>query len=87
MSKLPDFDEMVKMAKENPEELEIIRKREIERVINNAPEKNRDALRGLQNQLDLIRRTSKNKEIVAEKMFSKMMVSLNELNDKLNGKI
>lgn len=83
---LPSFDEMVKMAKENPEELEKIRKNEIDKIINNAPVENQDGLRGLQNQLDLIRRSSKNKTVVAEKMFSEMMVSLNKLNDKLNGK-
>lgn len=50
--KLPEFDELVKLAENNPEELEKLRRTLVEQVIQSAPERLQRRLEGLQFQID-----------------------------------
>ncbi|MGB3621990.1 DUF3135 domain-containing protein [Ketobacter sp. MCCC 1A13808] len=56
---LPDFDQLKEMAENNPEQLEQLRIQLCEQVIQDAPEKYRRKLRGLQFRLDMERRKAK----------------------------
>ncbi|MBX2807905.1 MAG: DUF3135 domain-containing protein [Cellvibrionaceae bacterium] len=56
MSEFPDFDQLVKLAQTNPEELERLRQTEVEKLIGQAPASCRQRLRGLQFQIDAQRR-------------------------------
>jgi hypothetical protein len=49
---LPDFDTMARLASENPEELERIKRDAIEELINSAPPSRQARLRGLQWSVD-----------------------------------
>lgn len=55
-----DFDFVMKLYKENPELLERLQKREVHKIIENAPLKNQGKLNGLQFKVDSLRRMSKN---------------------------
>lgn len=59
MSELPDHDALSIIAKENPERLEEMRRHFIEEHINSAPEYMQRRLRGLQFQIDGLRRIHK----------------------------
>ncbi|MFT6102673.1 MAG: hypothetical protein ACJATV_001419 [Granulosicoccus sp.] len=52
MSYLPNFDTLTTLAKEDPEALEDLRQKQVERLINNAPKQLQPRLRGLQFQID-----------------------------------
>ena len=57
---MPTFDEMVRLAKTDPETLERIRLQLIEDTIAEAPESCQRRLRGLQFQIDMERRKAGN---------------------------
>ena len=57
---MPSFDEMVRLAKNDPETLERIRLKLIEETIAEAPENCHRRLRGLQFQIDMERRRASN---------------------------
>lgn len=59
-SDLPEFDVLLKMANENPNELEALRKDLSEQLICNAPVAYQRRLRGLQFQIDMQRQKAKN---------------------------
>jgi len=84
---LPSFDEMVKLAQENPEQLEEIRAQMCEAIIQSAPEKLHRKLRGLQFKIDMERRRAKSPLAscvrISQMMhdsFSQLRTALNELN-------
>jgi hypothetical protein len=52
MSDLPNFDSLVTLANEDPEALESLRQKHVERLINNAPVQFQQRLRGIQFQID-----------------------------------
>lgn len=83
----PSFDELVQIAKEDPEQLEIIRQRRINEIIDAAPENQRARLRGLQFQVDCYRRIHKNPLASCISISKMMRDSLLELNEVLNGKL
>ena len=56
---LPSFDELKKLAEENPEELENLRKEMVQKTIDSAPEWQQRRLRGLQFQIDMEREKAK----------------------------
>jgi hypothetical protein len=60
MTELPSFDELVKLHKSSPDELEALRLSLIEEVILSAPEEKQARLRGLQFQIDAQRSMAKN---------------------------
>lgn len=80
---LPPFDEMVEMAKNDPEKLEAIKREMIEDIIESAPEHMRDRLRGIQTRMNLISQASSNPLDTTVKMYTEMMKSFNDLNDNL----
>jgi len=51
----PDFDELILMAKSDPEGFELHRKELCEALINDAPEEYQRRLRGIQFQIDMAR--------------------------------
>lgn len=57
--KLPEFDLLAKLAKNNPEEFEKLRETLIEDVINSARTSSQRRLRGLQFQIDMARKKAK----------------------------
>lgn len=52
MSDFPNFDELLKLAKTNPEALEQFRQEQVEKIISEAPDSSKQRLRGLQFQID-----------------------------------
>lgn len=84
---LPSVDELIELAKRDPEGLENLRKQQIEQLITAAPEKLQNRLRGLQFQIDSRRRLHKS-PMGACLMISDMMLdSLGRLNEALHGSI
>ena len=57
---LPDFDYLKMLANKDPDELERLRRDYCEQLINSAPDRYRSRLKGLQFQIDMIKRKSKN---------------------------
>lgn len=82
---LPDFNSLVKLAKESPEDFEILRKALIEEAITSAQQDSQRRLRGLQFQIDMTRRKSKTPLAACIRISSLMQASLIELRDYING--
>ncbi len=76
---LPSFEQLLKMAKQDPDALERLRQQHVETAINNAPEDYRKRLSGLQFQIDGIRRTSKSPMSACINISKMMHDSLNTL--------
>lgn len=57
---LPRFDELMRLASQEPEKLEDLRKAWVNSVITNAPENFQRRLRGLQFQIDMERERASN---------------------------
>ena len=84
MSTLPPFEELARMAREEPEKLEQLRQKAVREVIEAAPEESRKRLEGLQFRIDGIRRTSKNPTQATIKLSTMMKESFEELRKNLN---
>jgi hypothetical protein len=84
MKNLPEFEELMRLAKENPEELERIRKNAIEELIQQAPEHHQRRLRGLQFQVDMEREKAKNPMDSCVRVSRLMHDSFSKLRDTLN---
>lgn len=69
---LPGFDELKKLAEQDPDKLEALRQQWVEETISDAPEKFQRRLRGLQFQIDMEREKAKN-PVSACVRVSKMM--------------
>ena len=84
MKKLPEFEDLVKMAKEDPEGLENLRKECIDEIINSAnDEDQRRRLRGLQFKIDMEREKAKNPMAACIKLSQMMHDSFAKLRDLL----
>lgn len=84
MGNLPDFDEMVKMAKEDPERLETLRKEMVQEIIEAAPtEDQKRKLRGLQFRIDMERTKAKTPLASCIKISSMMRESFVKLKDEI----
>ena len=70
---LPNFDYLRSLADKNPQELENLRQRYSQQIIESAPEKFKKRLKGLLFQIDMERRRSKN-ALHACIILSKMMM-------------
>ncbi len=57
---LPSFDELMKLAQKDPEQLEVLRQSWVEEIISSAPEVFQRRLRGLQFQIDMEREKASN---------------------------
>ena len=73
MSNHPSFDDLLKLAQENPEALEKFRLEQVELIISQAPIKNQQRLRGLQFQIDAQRALHINSPMGACLKMSQMM--------------
>ena len=82
---LPDFDSLMKLARNNPEEFEMLRETLIEDAILSAKTDNHRRLRGLQFQIDMTRRKAKTPLAACIRISSLMQSSLIELRDFING--
>ncbi len=76
---LPSFDTLTELAREKPDELELLRQRVIRDVIRSAPSYMRERLNGLQFQIDMERRRSTCAVSACVKISSMMNESLEEL--------
>jgi hypothetical protein len=83
----PTPDQMLMLAKENPDVLETILEREIESLINSAPKDMHHRLRGLQFQINAKRRLCKTPMAACIQISLMMFDSFHELNDTLSGRI
>ena len=83
-SQLPEFDELMKLAQENPEQFEELRQQMCDELIQSAPSEHRRRLRGLQFQIDMERRRAKTPMAACMKISSMMHDSFAELRDALN---
>ena len=85
MSHFPDIDQLIELAQTDPGQLERIRKREVEALINSAAPHIQRRLRGLQFQIDCQRQIHPNSMGSCLTITKMMMASLNKLNDALQG--
>jgi hypothetical protein len=82
---LPAFDELKRLAKEDPEALEAIRQQHVEYIISNAPASEQARLKGLQFQIDAQRQIHHHSPMGSCMKISKMMhESFAELRGWLN---
>jgi len=82
---MPSFDELRKMAENNPEQLEQLRQQMVEEAINNAPESYQRRLRGLQFQVDMERRRAKNPMDSCIRISKMMHDHLYQMRETING--
>jgi len=85
MKKWPSVEELMRMAKTDPEGLENFRQREIESLIEGAPKEFQRRLRGLQFEVDCRRSIASNPLSSCIAVSKMMQDSLLELNRALNG--
>jgi len=83
-SHFPEFDELSKLAKENPEALEKLRKDLVEQLIQSAPEQYQNRLKGLQVKIDMERRRAKTPIASCIRISQMMQESFTKLRDALN---
>lgn len=85
MSDFPTFDQLLKLANENPQELERFRQQQVEELINSAPAESQRRLRGLQFQIDAQRQLHEGSPMGSCMKISQMMhESFAELRGWLN---
>ena len=73
MSNYPTFNDLLRLAQDNPEALEKFRQEQVELIINCAPVKHQQRLRGLQFQIDAQRALHVNSPMGACLKISQMM--------------
>ena len=83
-SEWPTAEDLHELAQSRPEELEALRKKEIDRLINSAPEEMQRRLRGLQFQIDCKREAHSTPMGACVAISQMMLESFSELNDALH---
>ncbi|HAG96573.1 MAG: hypothetical protein CMK83_23720 [Pseudomonadales bacterium] len=81
---LPEFDKLREMAQRDPEQLERLRIELCDRLIQEAPEKYRRKLRGLQFRVDMERRRAKSPMAACIAISGMMHDSFDRLRNTLN---
>ncbi len=81
---LPSFDQLLEIARHNPDQLEAIRQQEVEALIARAPVHLQRRLRGLQFQIDCQRSMHKSPMGSCLAISKMMLNSLDELNSALH---
>lgn len=81
---LPSFDELMKLAQQDPNKLEIMRQEWIEETISQAPENFQRRLKGLQFQIDMERERANNPVSSCVRISQMMHEGLANLRDVLN---
>ncbi|MEJ2681106.1 MAG: DUF3135 domain-containing protein [Gammaproteobacteria bacterium] len=84
MKELPSFEEMVRIAEEQPEALEQLRNDMCQAVIESAPLESQRKLRGLQFKIDMERRRAKTPMASCIRLSQMMHESFAELREALN---
>lgn len=84
---LPDFDTLVHLHKENPEELERLRLELTSAILENSPPEARRRLEGLQFRINMELRKARTPEARCVKLSSMMHESFAELNDVLHNPV
>lgn len=87
LQEFPDPQTLFELAQHHPEQLESLRHRWIEHVIQSAPRQRQQRLRGLQFQIDAIRRGSKNPVHICVRLNTMMMTSLHQLHNAVQSSI
>ena len=80
----PDFDKLMHLAKTDPQKLDKMLAEKVDALIDSAPERMRNRLRGLQFEIDCHRKIQKNSFDACRKISEMMQDSLRELNFALN---
>ncbi len=84
MDKFPTVDELMRLAKENPEELNRIQEKFSNEIIDNAREENKARLKGMMFQMNAIRLKNKDNHLKSTIAMSKLMwTSFYKMNDEL----
>jgi len=84
MDKFPSVDELIKMAKENPEKLDALQKSESQKIIDRASPKNKVKLEGIQFKIDMIKRKNKDNNIKTAMALNHLMwESFEKMNEEL----
>ena len=81
---LPEFDKLREMAENSPEQLEELRRKLCDRLIQDAPERYRRKLRGLQFRVDMERRRAKSPMAACIAISGMMHDSFDRLRQTLN---
>lgn len=84
MTHMPNFETLVDMAQNNPDELEQLRHDMAQKIIDAAPERIRRRLTGLQFQIDAQRKLAKNPMAACINISMMMHDSFEELRNALN---
>ncbi|MBX2858599.1 MAG: DUF3135 domain-containing protein [Cellvibrionaceae bacterium] len=84
-SNWPSFDELKKIAEEDPEALERFRQQQVNAIIESAPEHTQRRLRGIQFQVNCRRRLHKSALGSCISISKMMQESVQQLNEALNG--
>ena len=79
-----NFDQLMNLAKHEPDRLDALFKAEIESIINAAPESFQQRLRGLQFEVDCHRKLNKSSYEACKKISEMMLDSVQKLNYALN---
>lgn len=87
--KMPSFDELARIAKDDPEKYEEIREQLVNELIESAPAESQRRLRGLQFQVEMERRRSKSAMgscIAISKMMHDSLYTLGQTLNSATGK-
>lgn len=80
----PNFDELLDIARKSPEQLEVLRKQEVDNLIQNAPKEMRRRLKGIQFQVNCQRQLHESSMGACVAISNMMHESLGKLNRVLN---
>lgn len=83
-NELPSFEVLSKLAKEDPKQLDVILENQITALIEGAPKKYQQRLRGLQFTIDMERKKAKTPMAACLKISSMMQESFAQLSTALN---
>ena len=81
---LPSFDELMRLASQEPDKLEALRKSCVDKLITKAPEHYQRRLRGLQFQIDMERERASNPVSSCVRISQMMHEGLANLRDVIN---
>lgn len=81
---LPDFETLARLARDDPQAFEVLRRDMVDDFIDHAPESRQARLRGLQFRVDAVRQLSKSDLGAAVKIYEMMWLSFRQLADEWN---
>lgn len=81
---LPDFETLARLARDDPQAFEALRRDMVDDFIEHAPANRQARLRGLQFRVDAVRRLSKSDLGAAVKIYEMMWTSFRQLADEWN---